>query len=153
MHADDSGEQPVELSQPLDEPGDRDDLAAVVVEELLCVVQPLRGQKDIPAEPFDERAAAEVPDDEADVVADDRAEHRDEDHHGDVHVARACEHRRGNEQRLAGHRHAEVFEKHEPADGQIAVVLELRLQFAEDTGQLAVGHRVGFSLSATAVTL
>ena len=74
MHADDAGQQPVDLAQAVDEPGDGDDLAAVVVEEGLGAVEPLRGQEDVAAEPFGQRATAEMADSEAEVVADDGGE-------------------------------------------------------------------------------
>ena len=51
-HPGDAGQQAVDLAQPVDEAGDRDDLAAVPVEELLGAVQPLRGQEDVAAEPL-----------------------------------------------------------------------------------------------------
>jgi len=134
MHADYPGQESVELPQTLDEPRDGDDLAAVFVEVLLGVVEALRRQEDVAAETLDERAAAEVSGGEADVVADDCAENSDQDHQCDVHVARTREDRRGDQNRLAGHRHAEVFEKHESADRQVAVVFEHGLQIPEHTG-------------------
>jgi hypothetical protein len=48
-----------------------DDLAAVAVEEALASVQSLLGEEDIAAPAHGQRAAAEVPDGEADVVAQD----------------------------------------------------------------------------------
>jgi len=119
---------------------DRDDLAAVPVEERLGAIQPLWGQQDVAAEPLRERAAAEVADDEADVVTDDGGEHRDQEHHRDVHLAGACEHRGGDQHDLAGHRDAEVFEEEHPAHSQVPVVLEQRLHVPENTRKLGVGH-------------
>ena len=140
MHAGDPGEQPVDLAQPVDEAGDGDDLAAMGVEELLGPVQPLRRQEYVSPESLRQRAAAEVADDEADVVADDGGEHRDQEDHRDVHLAGAGEDRRGDQHDLAGHRNTEVLEEQHPADSQVAVVLEQRLHVPENTGQLGVGH-------------
>ena len=115
-------------------------LPPCAVEERLGAIQPLRGQEDVAAEPLRQRAAAEVADDEADVVADDGGEHRDQEHHRDVHLAGACEHRGGDQHDLAGHRDAEVLEEQHPADSQVPVVLEQRLHVPENTRQLGVGH-------------
>jgi hypothetical protein len=106
----------------------------MLVEVLLGMVESRRRQEDVPPESMDERAAAEVADGESDVVADDRADHRHQDHQRDVHVARAREDRRGDQYGFAGYRHAEILEEHEAADGQIAVVFEQRLQVPEHTG-------------------
>ena len=81
------------------------------LKNVLGAVQPLRGQEDVAAEPLRQGAAAEVADDEADVVADDGGKHRDEEHHRDVHLACACEHRGGDQHDLARHGDAEVLEQ------------------------------------------
>jgi hypothetical protein len=140
VHAGDAGEQAVDLSQSVDEPGDGDDLATVLVEERLGAVQSLRGQKDVSAEPLREGPATEVADDEADVVADDGGEHRDQKHHRDVHLACTGEDRGGDQHDFAGHGNPEVLEEQHPADAQVPVVLEHRLHVSENTRKLGVGH-------------
>jgi hypothetical protein len=134
------GQQPVDLAQPVDEAGDGDDLAAMGVEVLLGPFQPFRRQEDVSAESLRQWAAAEVADDEADVVADDGGQHTDEEDHRNVHLACACEDRSGDQHDLARHRNTEILEEQHPADSQVPVVLQQRLHVPEDTGQLGVGH-------------
>src|SRR5262249_27206590 len=74
VHSRRAGDDPVRVAQPFDETRDDDDLAAVALEEARGSVEPLGREEDVAAVAFHERATAEVPDPEADVVADDRAE-------------------------------------------------------------------------------
>jgi hypothetical protein len=110
------------------------------VEVLLGAVQPLRRQKHVSPESLRQRAAAEVADHEADVVADDGGEHRDHEDDRNVHLAGACEDRRGDQHDLAGYRDTEILQEQHPADSQVPVVLQQGLHVPENTGQLVVGH-------------
>jgi hypothetical protein len=73
VHAGRAGDDAVGLAQTLDEPRDDDDLAAVAFEESGGLVQPFGRKEDVAAVAFDQAAAAEVAEGEADVVACDSA--------------------------------------------------------------------------------
>ncbi len=83
------GNEPISLAQHADEPGERDNLAAVSGEELFCSGDPMRGQQDVPAKPGQEPAPAVTADEPADVVARHRGHERDHGHHRDVQSAHA----------------------------------------------------------------
>ena len=138
VHAGDPGDDPVGLAQPLDEPGDHDHLAAVAVEEVGGLVEPLGRQEDVFPEPLRERAAAEVPDREPDVVAEDRGQEPDQADEPDVEPSGPGVHGRDDQHRLAGHRDAEVLEEDQP-EREVAEAVQRRLQAVEDARQVLWG--------------
>jgi hypothetical protein len=124
VHAGDAGDYPVRLAQALDEARERNDYGAAPVEEGLGLVQSLFGQEHVLAPPQGQGTATKVPDGEADVVADDgRDEGHDADEH-DVEPAGACVDGTGDQDRLAGHGNAEVFQQDQQADGPDAEMLQ-----------------------------
>ena len=124
VHAGDAGDDPVRLAQTLDEARERNDDSAAAVEEVLGLVQPLLGQEHIFTEPQGQRATAEVPDGEADVVAGHRGDEGHDAEGDDVDPARAREDRPGDQDRLAGHRDTEVLQRDQQADRPEAVMLQ-----------------------------
>jgi hypothetical protein len=111
VHAGDAGDDPVRLAQALDEARERDHDGAAAVEEGLSLVQPLFGQEHVLAPSQGQRASPEMPDGEADVVADNG---RDEPHHADGHdvePARARVDRPGDQDCLAGRRDTEILQQ------------------------------------------
>src|SRR4029077_1762284 len=131
---------PVRLAQALDESRDRDDPSAVPVEKGFGPVQPRLRQEDVAAPAQGQRAAAEVPDGEADVVAGHgRGEGDDRDQH-DVEPADPRVDRGGDEYGLAGHGYPEVLDQDEQQDGPQSVVIERAGQRVEEAGQRRRSH-------------
>src|SRR5882724_6090464 len=85
-HAGDTGDDAIRLTQPLDEPGDGDDFAAVPGEEPLGGVQPSRGEEHVPTQPQRQPPATEMADGETDVVPDDSREKADHGDQNDVQL-------------------------------------------------------------------
>jgi hypothetical protein len=142
VHAGDSGHDPIGLAQSLDKPRRHDDLAAMVVKELLGLIQPLRGQEDVLAVLQRQPPAAEVPDREADVVAQHRADPGDDADRDHVQLARPRVQRGRDENRLAGNRDAEVLDQDQAAHREVTVVVEDRRERTEDPRQLRRAHGV-----------
>src|SRR6516165_3370914 len=88
-HAGGARDDPVGLAEPFDEACDGDDPGAVRVKEHLGLGQPLLGEAHVAAPAQDQRAAAVMPDGEADVVADYGRHEADDADHDDVEPARA----------------------------------------------------------------
>lgn len=135
VQAGEAGHDPVHLAQSLDEPGHRDDPGAVPVEKARGPVQPRLGQAHVTAPPQGQWPTAEVPDGEADVVADHgRGEADDADHHH-VEPAGARIDRGGDQYRLAGHGYPEVLDQDEQQDSPVPEVIERSGQGVEEAGQ------------------
>ncbi|HXP55596.1 MAG TPA: hypothetical protein VN847_11615, partial [Streptosporangiaceae bacterium] len=64
-HPGQAGDDPVDLAQPVDEAGERDDLAAVPGEELLRPGHPVRREQHVPAEPGQQPPPAALADEPA----------------------------------------------------------------------------------------
>src|SRR5947209_8085378 len=139
MQAADAGDDPVGLAQPFDESRDDDDLAPVAFEEPLRLVHSLRREKDVAAEAIHQATTTKVANSEADVVADHRPAEPEQPHQDYVQSARSGVHRTQDQNRLAWHRDSEILEQHEPEDGQIAVVVERRLEAVQDAREVRRG--------------
>ena len=87
------------------------------VEKARGLVQPLLGEEYVAAPPQGQRAAAEVPDGEADVVSDHGRGETDEADRHDVEPAGARVDRGRDEYDLAGHRYPEVLDHDEQQHG------------------------------------
>jgi hypothetical protein len=134
-HPGHAGDDPVGLAEPVDEAGERDDLAAVPGEELLGPGHPARRKEHVPAEPGQQPVAAVAPDDPADAVARHRGPERDRGHHRDVQPPGARVDRGGDHHRLARHRHAEVLQQQHHAHREVPVVVQVRRNGREQAGQ------------------
>ena len=112
----------------------------------LSLVQSLLGQEDVLAPPQGQRAAAEMPDGEADVVADHR---RHESHQADQHdieLARAGVDRGGDQYGLTGHRDPEILDRDQEQDGPVTVVPEVGPHDVQEARQIrcrVAGQRGG----------
>jgi hypothetical protein len=135
VQAGDPGHDPVGLAQSLDEPGQRDDPGAVPVEEVSGPVQPLLGQEHVTTPSQGQRPAAEVPDDEADVVADHGGGEGDNADRHDVEPAGTRVDRRGDQDGLAGHGYPEVLDQDEQQDRPVPEVIKRPGQGVEEAGQ------------------
>jgi len=107
----------------------------VTVEEGLGLVQPLLGEADVAAPTQHQRAAAEMPDGEADVVADDGGYEGYETDRHYIEPARARVDRGGDEHGLAGHGNPEVLQHDQEQDGPVAEVIQRPSQRVEEAGQ------------------
>ena len=134
MHAGNAGDDAVRLAQALDEARERDDDGTAPVEEALGLVESLLGQEHILAPPKGQGAAAEVPDGEADVVAENGCQERHDPDKHDVEPARACVDGSGDQYRLAGHGNAEVLQHDQQADRPDAVMLQGGRQRIKEAG-------------------
>src|SRR3954447_7715720 len=100
VHAGDSRDDAVELTQTLDETRDHDDLAAMPVEELLAPVEPVAGEQHELAVPLDELAATEAADGVTHVVTGYGGEERHQPDEEHVEMPRAGVQRRSDEHGL-----------------------------------------------------
>jgi hypothetical protein len=139
-HPGHAGDDAVGLAQYVDEPGDRDDLAAVPGEEPLRPGHPVRWQQHVPAEPGQQPVAAVAADDPANAVARHRGRERDHGHHRDVQPARARVERSSDHHRLARHRDAEVLQQQQKADRAVPVPVQIGRDGFEQARQYRGRH-------------
>src|SRR5580700_9588960 len=116
--------------------------------------QPLVGEAHVPSQTQGQRAAAEMPEGEADVVTDDGGGEAYEADRHHVEPARARVDRGDDEHALARHGNPEVLDHDQEQDGPVAKVIERSGQRVQDAGQwrgtaAADPHQVTLSSIAT----
>jgi hypothetical protein len=93
-------------------------------EERVELIEASPGQAQQPAVPLEQPSTAAPADQKADVVAKDGAGDGNRDDPRQREMAEARQHRAGQQDRLARHRHACVFEKDAEEDDEVAVAGE-----------------------------
>jgi hypothetical protein len=138
-HPGHAGDEPVSLTQPVHEAGDRDDLASVPGEKPLGSRHPVRREQHVPPEPGQQRAATAAADQPADAVARHRGRERDHGDDHDVEPARSRVDGSGDQDRLARHRDTEAFQQQQATDRGVPVLGQVRSDRPEHAGK----HRQG----------
>ena len=138
-HAGRPGDDAVRLTQALDEPRDHDDLATVTVKEARGFVESLRREKDVAVVALDEGTPADVAEGKPDVVAQNCAAEAEERHEHDAQLPGARIHGSENERGLARNGHPEVLDEDQTQHGQVAELIESRLEAVEHPRQV-LGH-------------
>jgi hypothetical protein len=134
-HPGQAGDDPVGLTQPVDEAGQRDDLAAVPGEELLRPGHPVRREQHVPAEPGQQPAPAASADEPADAVARHGGRERDHRDRHDVEPAGAGVDRGGDQHGLARDRETEALQQEQAAHGRVPVPVQVRSHGREQARQ------------------
>jgi hypothetical protein len=134
-HPGQAGDDPVDLAQPVDEAGERDDLAAVPGEELLRPGHPVRREQHVPAEPGQQPSPAALADEPADAVAHHGGHERDDPDRHDVEPAGAGVDGGGDQHGFARHRQTEVLQQQQPAHRGVPVPVQVRRDRREQAGQ------------------
>src|SRR5579871_1500588 len=116
-----AGQQCADHSQPRDKPRDEYGLRAVPGEERVEPREPRRRQAEQPTMPFEQPSSAAPPDEKPDVVAENRAADRRRDYPDERQAAEARERRAREQDRLAGHGDAGIFEKDTEEDDEVPV--------------------------------
>jgi hypothetical protein len=138
-HPGHAGDEPVSLTQPVHEAGDRDDLASVPGEELLGSCHPVRREQHVPPEPGQQRAATVAADQPADAVARHRGRERDHGDDHDVEPARPRVDRGGDQHRLPRYWDTEAFQQQQATNRGVPVLGQVRSNRPQHAGQ----HRQG----------
>ena len=140
MHAADAGDDPVRLTQPLDEPGDDDDLAAVTFEEGRSFVEALGREQDVAAVALGQRPAAEVADCEAEVVPHHGRQEPEQPDEEDVEPPGPGVDGREDQHGLARDRYAEVLER-DQSERQITELVQRRFEVMQHARKVLRRHR------------
>jgi hypothetical protein len=137
-HPGQAGDDPVGLTQHVDEAGQRDDLAAVPGEELLRPGHPVRREQHVPAEPGQQPAPAAPADEPAEAVARHGGHERDHRDRHDVEPPGAGVDRGGDQHGLARDRETKALQQEQATHGRVPVPVQVRSHGREQTGQC--GH-------------
>jgi hypothetical protein len=140
-HPGQASDDPVGLTQQVDEAGERDDHAAVPGEELLRPGHPVRREQHVPAEPVQQPAPAAPADEPADAVAHHGGHERDHRDRDDVEPAGAGVDRGGDQHGFARDRETEALQQKQPAHRGVPVLVQVRPDRREQAGQCYRGRR------------